>query len=131
LAQHLEPGVSSKNNEDAFSGLFIVEHANIELAEHPWYKDIIYYLQFQKCPNNIKNHQRRRIRLEASKYIILGISLFSRTTDGLLLRCVDDTTSQKTLKKINGSIDLYIHIGGHFTAKSTSFKILKLVFTGL
>jgi hypothetical protein len=83
LAQHPEPGVTSENDEDALSALFFVEHENIELAEHPWYKDIIYYLQFQKCPNNIENHQCRRIHLEASKYLILGTSLFTE----LLMDC--------------------------------------------
>jgi hypothetical protein len=64
LAQHLEPGVTSENDEDALSALFLVETENIELAEHPWYKDIIYYLQFQKCPNNLENYQHRRIHLK-------------------------------------------------------------------
>jgi hypothetical protein len=107
------------------SALFLVEHENIELAEHPWYKDIIYYLQFQKCPNNLENHQCRRVRLEASKYLILGTSLFRRTVDGLLLHCVDDTAGQIFLKQIHGSTDSDIHIGGHFVAKATAFKILR------
>jgi hypothetical protein len=43
-----------------------------------------------------------------------------------LLHCVDDTTTQKILKKIHGSIDSGIHIGGHFAARATAFKILRI-----
>jgi hypothetical protein len=98
LIQHPEPGVSSENDEDALFALFLVEHENLDLVEHPWYKDLIYYLQFQKCPNNLEYHQRRMVHLEASKYLILGTSLFHGIVDGLLLRCVNETTSQNILK---------------------------------
>jgi hypothetical protein len=46
LAHHHELGISSENDEDALFALFLVEHENIDLAEHPWYWDIIYYFQF-------------------------------------------------------------------------------------
>jgi hypothetical protein len=57
LAQHPEPGYSSKNNEDALSALFLIEYGNLDLATHPWYRDIIYYLQYERCPNNIEHHE--------------------------------------------------------------------------
>jgi hypothetical protein len=44
MAQHPELGASSQNDEDALSALFLVEHENIDLAEHPLYQDIICYL---------------------------------------------------------------------------------------
>jgi hypothetical protein len=62
---------------------------------------------------------------EASKYLILGNSLFQRSVDGLLLRCIDDITTQKILKQIHGSTDSNLHIGGHFAAKTIAFKILR------
>jgi hypothetical protein len=43
----------------------------------------------------------------------------------LLLRCIDDVTTQKILKQIHGSTDSNVHIGGHFATKATSFKILR------
>jgi hypothetical protein len=57
LAHHPKPCASSQNYEDALSALFLIEHENIDLAEHPWYHKIIYYLQFQKCPDNIEYHE--------------------------------------------------------------------------
>jgi len=75
LTQHLESGVTSENDEDFLSALFLVETGNTELAEHPWYKDIIHYLQFQKCPNNLENYQHRRIHLEAKISNLLYFTL--------------------------------------------------------
>jgi hypothetical protein len=66
--------------------------------------------------------------LEASKYLILGNSLFLRTTDGSLLHCVDDRSTQKILNQVHGSIDSGIHICGYFAAKATPFKILRIGF---
>jgi hypothetical protein len=42
-----------------------------------------------------------------------------------VLRCVDDIASQMILKKLHGSTDSDIHIGGNFAAKSTAHKILR------
>jgi hypothetical protein len=70
-------------------------------------------------------HQRRRHHLEASKYTILGDSLFRRFVDGLLLQCVNDDEAHKILHEIHGSLASVIHIGGHFFAKATTFKIIR------
>jgi hypothetical protein len=124
LAQHPKPSDSSENDENDLSTLFfIIKNQNLDLAKHPWCKDLINYLQFQKCPAYLEFHQRWRLRLEASIYLILGNSLFCRLTDGMLLHCIDDTTTQKILKEIHGSTDSNIHIGGYFAAKATTFKI--------
>jgi hypothetical protein len=124
LAQHPDLRYSSENNEDALSTLFLIEYGNLDLVAHPWYQVIIYYLQYERCPNNIEYHEQRT-RLEASKYLILNTSLFRRTVDEILLHCVDDTISKKILKEIHGSVDSNIHIGGHFSSKSISYKILR------
>jgi hypothetical protein len=57
LAQHLEPSDFLKENENALSTLFFIENQNLELAKHPWYKEIIHYLQYQKCPDHLESHQ--------------------------------------------------------------------------
>jgi hypothetical protein len=105
-----------------YQHFFFIENQNLDLVEHPWYKDLIYYLQFQKCHDYLESHQRRRVHLEASKYLILGNSLFHRSVDGLLLCCIDDTTTQKVLREIHGSTDSSIHIGGHFVTKPLLLK---------
>jgi hypothetical protein len=51
--------------------------------------------------------------------------LFRRSDDGLLLRCVNDDEAQKIIYEIRGSSTSFIHIGGHFSAKATTFKIIR------
>jgi hypothetical protein len=85
LAQHPEPGYASESNDDDVSTLFLIEYENIDLAGHPWYHNVIYYLEQERCPNNLEHHERRKFHLEVSKYVILNISLFHRIVDGLLL----------------------------------------------
>jgi hypothetical protein len=126
LAQHAEPIDPSEDEENALSTLFYIEGQNLDLVEHPWYRDIIHYLQFQKCHDYLDSHQHRRIRLDATKYMILGNSLFQRSVNGLLLRCIDDNTSQNILNKIHGSIRSNVHVGGHFVAKATALKIIRI-----
>jgi len=57
MAQHPEPGYSSKNNEDALSTLFLIKYGNLDIASHPWYQDIIYYLQYERCLDNLEQHE--------------------------------------------------------------------------
>jgi hypothetical protein len=61
-----------KNNDEALSALFLIEYANINFAYHPWYRDIIYYLQYERCLDYLENYEQRRLHLEASKYLILS-----------------------------------------------------------
>jgi hypothetical protein len=85
----------------------------------------VYYLQYQKCPNDLDTHQRRRLCLESSRYIILGEFLFRRSVDGILLRCVNKEEAHKLLQETHGYSDSFIHVGGHFSAKTTAFKIIR------
>jgi hypothetical protein len=130
LAQHPEPSEFSEDEDSLLSTLFYVEIQNLTLSEHPWYKYLIHYLQFQRCPDHLNSHQRRRLRLEASKYLIIGDSLFRRSVDGLLLRCIDDNATQRILNEIHGSTTSIVHIGGHFLLKPLLLKSLELVITG-
>ena len=43
----------------------------------------------------------------------------------MLLRCVNDEEAQNILHKIYGSSVSIIHIGDHFYAKATTFKIIR------
>jgi hypothetical protein len=130
LAQHPEPSEFSEDEDNLLSTLFYIENQNLTLFEHPWYKYLIHYLQFQRCPDHLNPHQQRRLHLEASKYLILGDSLFRRFVDGLLLRCIDDNATQKILNEIHGSTISIVHIGGHFIPNPLLLKSSGLVITG-
>jgi hypothetical protein len=93
--------------------------------EHPWYKNLIYYLQNQRCADNLDTLQRRRLCLESARYVIIGDFLFRRSIDVVLLRCVNNEDAQKLLQEIHGSSNSVIHVRGHFSAKTTTFKIIR------
>jgi hypothetical protein len=48
-----------------------------------------------------------------------------RSVDGILLQSVNNEEAHKLLHETHGSSDFVIHVGGHFSAKTTSFKIIK------
>jgi hypothetical protein len=95
------------------------------VSEHPWFKDLVHYLQNQRCPDNLDIHQRRRLCLESSRYVIIGDFLFRRSVDGMLLRCVNNEEAHKLLQETHGSSNYVIHVGGQVSAKTTAFKIFK------
>jgi hypothetical protein len=124
LDQHHEPRCVFENNNKALSILFLIECENVDVANYPWYKNIVYYLQHEGCLDIYASHERMRLRFEASKYLILGTLLFRMSTDGISLRCIQ-AISYVMLEKLHGTDEYNIHIGGHFAAKSTASKILR------
>jgi hypothetical protein len=51
--------------------------------------------------------------------------LFRRSVDGMLIPYVNNEEAQKLLQETHGCSNSIIHVGGHFSAKTTSFKIIK------
>jgi hypothetical protein len=76
LAQHAENGEEIDEEDSSLSTLFYIDDQILPVSEYPWYKNLVYYLQNQKRPDNIVTHQRRRLRLEYARYIIIGDLLF-------------------------------------------------------
>ena len=76
LTRHPGPGDSLKEDDNSLLTLFYLETHDVDLANHPWYKDTIYYLFHHYCPDHLDLHQRRRLHLIAPKYLILGTSFF-------------------------------------------------------
>jgi hypothetical protein len=83
--------------------LFYIDNQILSIFEHPWYKDLVYYLQNHRHPDNLDTHQRRRLHLESSRYVILGDFLFRRYVDGILLPCVNNEEAHKLLQETHGS----------------------------
>jgi hypothetical protein len=86
---------------------------------------MVYYLQNNRCPDNLDTHQKRRFRLESSRYLILGDLLFRISAYGMLLCCVNNEEENNFLQETHGSSDSIIHVGGHFSTKTTTFKIIR------
>lgn len=125
MAKHAEASEEIDEQDNPLSTLFYIDSQILPVVEHPWYKDLVYYLQNQRCPDNLDTHQRRRLRLKYFRYVIVKDFLFGRSADGILLHCVNNEEAQKLLQETHGSSDFVIHVGGHFSAKTTAFKIIR------
>jgi hypothetical protein len=124
LAQHAKASEEIDEQDNPLSTLFYIDSQILPIFEHPWYKYLVYYLQNNRCLDNLDTHQRRRLCLESSRYVILGDFLFRRSTDGILLRCVNNEEAHTVLEETHGSSYFVIHVGGHFSSKTTAFKIV-------
>jgi hypothetical protein len=125
LAQHAKASEEINEQDSSLSTLFYIDSQILPVVEHTRYKDLVYYLQNQRCPDNLDTHQRRRLHLESSRYVILGDFLFRTSADGMLLRCVNNEEEKKLLQETHGFSDSVIHVGGHFSAKTIAFKIIR------
>jgi hypothetical protein len=125
LGQHAEFSEEIDEHDSSLSTLFYIDNQILLMSEHHWYKNLVYYSQNQRCPNNLDTHQRRRLCIESSRYAIIGDLLFRRSADGMLLHCVNNEEAKKLLQETHGSSNSVIHVGGHFSAKTTAFKIIR------
>ena len=51
---------------------FLDEHIFLISTSDPWYEDILVYLQTLKCPATFSQEERRKLRVHAKKYLIIG-----------------------------------------------------------
>lgn len=87
------------------------------------YKDVIYYLQNLKSLLELIDSQKRSLKLQAIRYVIVQGQLWWRSMEGVLLKCVDEIESKMILKDMHEGV-----CGGHYMAKTTTHKILKVGF---
>ena len=69
--------------------------------EHEWYKDIIYYLKSLTCLDHLVDHQRRALRLKASKCVLTQDGLGWKNLDGIILKCVNPNESKLIIKEMH------------------------------
>ena len=52
--------------------------------EHEWYRDIMFYLKKLSCPDHLVDHQRRALKLKASKYVLTEDGLGWKNPNGII-----------------------------------------------
>jgi hypothetical protein len=85
LAQHAENGEEIEEEDSSLSFLFYIDDQIVPVSEHPWYRNLVYHLQNQRCRENLDTHQRRRLCVESTRDVIIGDFLFRILVDGVLL----------------------------------------------
>jgi hypothetical protein len=70
----------------------------LELHADDWRKEIVEYLK------NPSKKVSRRIRFQATKYVLLEGELYYRTIDGVLLRCLDKEETKVLMGEIHEGV---------------------------
>ena len=84
----------------------------LELPADDWRKEIVDYLE------DPSNKVSRRIRFQATKYVLLEGELYYRTIDGVLHRCLDKEEAKVLIGEIQEGV-----CGSHQSAYKTKWVI--------
>ena len=79
------PRIDDDNDEEP---TFTYEHLFLISSLDPWYGDYLVYLQTLKLPSHLNSDERRRIRQNSKKYVIIGDTLYNRGIKCVLRRCL-------------------------------------------
>lgn len=128
LAQH--PGPECSDIDEDIKALFYVfaieqSETSDDNIEPPWYDEIADYLETQTFPVGTKPNERRRLRLESSKYVLVNNTLFRRHTNGMILCCLTKDQVPQVLSHFHDVMHALFHSGGNFAATATAHKILR------
>ena len=70
----------------------------LELPDHDWRKEIVDYLE------DPSKKVSRKIRFQATKYVLLEGELYYRTIDEILLRCLDKEEAKVLMGEIHEGV---------------------------
>ncbi|PKI61305.1 hypothetical protein CRG98_018296 [Punica granatum] len=68
----------------------------------PWYEDIKNFLQTGQYPPFVDRHDRKTLRRLAVHYFLSGETLYRRSFDATLLRCIDIHEAQRLMEEVHG-----------------------------
>ncbi|XP_010645202.1 uncharacterized protein LOC104877817 [Vitis vinifera] len=89
-----------------------------EIEDHielPWYHDIYQFLSCCTYPESTSAKDRRALRQLATRFVICRDALYRRSSDGLLLLCLDRTSADRVMRKVHVGV-CGPHMGGHMLA---------------
>ena len=84
--------------------------------ELPWYHDIYQFLECDAYLESASAKDRRALRQLATRFVICGDALYSRLPNGLLLLCLDRSTTDKVMREVHAEV-CGPHMGGHMLAR--------------
>ena len=84
----------------------------------PWYGHILVYLQNLKYPASFSSEDRRKVRVEAKNYLIIGDTLYRRGVYYILHWCLTHEEVKIVLNDSHSGA-----FGGHLSRLVTAQKI--------
>ena len=82
----------------------------------PWYHDIYQFLRYDTYPKVVTAKDKRALRQLATRFVIHGETLYRRTTDGVLLLCLDRDSVDWAMREVHVGV-CGPHMGGHMLAR--------------
>ena len=81
-----------------------------------WYHDIYHFLRLGAYPEAATTKDKRALRQLVAQFMICGETLYRRSTDGMLLLCLDRTSADRVMREVH--VGVYgPHMGGHMLAR--------------
>ena len=84
--------------------------------ELPWYHDIYQFLECDAYLESASAKDRRALRQLATRFVICRDALYSRLPNGLLLLCLDRSTTDKVMREVHAGV-CGPHMGGHMLVR--------------
>ena len=82
----------------------------------PWYHDIYQFLRYDTYPKVVTAKDKRALRQLATRFVIHGETLYRRTTNGVLLLCLDPDSVDWAMREVHVGV-CGPHMGGHMLAR--------------
>ena len=82
----------------------------------PWYHEIYQLLRFGTYLEAATTKDRRALGQLATRFVICGETLYRRSTDGMLLLCLDRAFADRVMRKVHAAV-CGPHMGGHMLAR--------------
>ena len=81
----------------------------------PWYHDIHQFLVYGAYPESATTKDRKTLRQLDTRFVIFGDALYKRSSDGMLLLCIDQVTADRVMRKVHAGV-CGPHVEGHMLA---------------
>ena len=81
----------------------------------PWYHDIYQFLRLGAYPKIATTKDKRALRQCAARFVICGETLYRRSTDGMLLLCLDGPSADRVMREVHVGV-CGPHMGRHMLA---------------
>ena len=84
--------------------------------ELPWYQDRYHFLSCDAYPESTSTKDKRALRHLAARFVVCGDALYKRSSDGMLLLCLDRASADRVMREVHAGV-CGPHMGGHMLAR--------------
>ncbi|RVW57810.1 Transposon Ty3-G Gag-Pol polyprotein [Vitis vinifera] len=107
LETALELGIRQMESRFAPAYYYLIGETKVQ-DDLPWYHDIYQFLRSNTYPEAATAKDRRALRQLATRFLICGENLYRRSTDGMLLLCLDRASADQVTREVHaGFLDDY------------------------